>query len=59
MVSKREFEAVAEILKKYAKKEDVEITTIPLKLLIEDFCKYFKTQNQRFDEERFREYILG
>ena len=46
-VSKKDFIAVADILR--AHKADSET--------VEDFCRYFRTQNPRFDSHKFTEYV--
>jgi pyocin large subunit-like protein len=46
-VSKKDFMNIAEILAKTETKEDI----------INSVVKYFKSENPRFSEQKFREYI--
>lgn len=57
-LNKKDFKKVAEILNKYITDKDFYITTIPLKLLYNDFIEYFKSENPKFDEQKFKDAVL-
>jgi len=46
-VSKKDFVAVANILRN----NNVDAETV------KDFCEYFRSENPRFDANKFREYV--
>jgi hypothetical protein len=49
MPTKKEFQAVADILRWYQDKID----TDTFAALLGDFAKHYRTQNPKFDDERF------
>lgn len=60
MLSRQTYKKVAEILKKYVEDEkSIEIVTVPLKLLVEDFIKLFQDDNFRFSAEKFKKAIFS
>ena len=58
MLSKKYYKEIAELLNKYTKAKDYDITTIPIKLLVNDFIRLFTNDNPRFDKGKFMSAIL-
>ena len=57
MQTKKDFIKIAEILNKNLANDEEQEQHIKEKM-IKDFCEWFKSENPKFDEVKFREAVL-
>jgi hypothetical protein len=57
MLTRKDFKRVADILGAFREGQENGDITMPLEFLIDEFCLWFEGENERFDEQKFRQAV--
>jgi len=61
-MTKKDYKAIADILaghRNYPPRQENEAITQEIKIIVSDLCLYFREDNNRFNEVKFRKAVFG
>ena len=61
-MTKKDYKAIADILaghRNYSPRQENEAITQEIEIIVSDLCLYFREDNNRFDEVKFRKAVFG